>query len=60
MRSSMKFEPITLPKVLEPEWTEAAQIESAKDVADERPMRGILLGCGISLAFWIGILLFVL
>jgi hypothetical protein len=60
MRSSMKLESITLPEALEPEWSEAARIDGANDVADERPMRGILLGCGISLAFWIGILLFVL
>jgi len=37
-----------------------APIHLRKDVADERPMRGILLGCGISLAFWLGILIFVL
>jgi hypothetical protein len=60
MRSFMKFESITLPKALEPEWTEGVQIDGAKDVPDERPMRGILLGCGISLAFWLGILIFVL
>ena len=59
MRSSIKLQPTSLPETLHREWSQPAATD-ATDTGDEHPVRGILVGCGVSLAFWLAILVFVL
>jgi hypothetical protein len=59
MRTSIKLQPTSLPEALHPDWSQPVATD-ATDTADEHPVRGILVGCGVSLAFWLAILIFVL
>lgn len=56
MRSSVKLRPAVSPETFQPR-PEAPSIE--RPGADAHAVRGILVGCGISLAIWLVILVFV-